>query len=118
MKLAGNAGQRSGRGRSGLARARLRGARRRAGRGAAWSIRRVGVTLGLAGCALTGAAAAVAAGHQTGWTIVPAPDGSRSGDNTLNQVSTGGPQWRIVKTVRGTNLPQFQSIAVASTRNA
>jgi len=86
----------------------------------------VGVTLGLAGSALTGAAAAPAplaaaapaAGHQTGWTIVPAPDGSRSGDNTLNQVSTGGPQWRIVKTVRGTNLPQFQSIAVASTRNA
>ena len=63
---------------------------------ASW-VRRAGVTLGLAGCVLIGAAvapggagpAAAAAGHRDGWRIVPSPDGSRFGDNTLVQVSAG-----------------------------
>jgi hypothetical protein len=64
---------------------------------AALSVRRVGVPLGLPGCVLAGAAvapggagpAAAAAGHQAGWRIVPSPNGSRVGDNTLVQVSAG-----------------------------
>jgi hypothetical protein len=58
-------------------------------------IRRVGVPLGLAGLLLTGAAAApggpaaFAAGHQTGWRIVPSPNRARVGNNTLVQVSVG-----------------------------
>ena len=60
-------------------------------------IRQVGVTLCLAGLLLTAAAAApggtgpaaFAAGHQTGWRIVPRPNGVRSGSNTLVQVSAG-----------------------------
>jgi len=68
----------------------------RAGR-AALSVREAGVTLGLAGFLLTGAAVApggagpagFAAGHRAGWRIVPSPNGSRFGDNTLVQVSAG-----------------------------
>jgi hypothetical protein len=58
-------------------------------------IRRVGVPLGLAGLLLTGAVAApggpaaFAAGHQTGWRIVPSPNRARVGNNTLVQVSVG-----------------------------
>jgi hypothetical protein len=59
-------------------------------------IRWIGITLGLAGLLATGAAAApggtgpaaFAAGHQTGWRIVPSPNGVRYG-NTLVQVSAG-----------------------------
>jgi len=64
---------------------------------AALSVRRAGIALGLAGCVLIGAAAApggagpaaAAAGHRAGWNIVPSPNGSRFGDNTLVQVSAG-----------------------------
>jgi hypothetical protein len=57
-------------------------------------VRRVGITLSLAGCVLIGAAVApgpvaLAAGHPVGWRIVPSPNGSRFGDNTLVQVSAG-----------------------------
>ena len=99
MNLAGGAGPRSGRGRPGQDPALRYGARwpRRPGhRGAAASVRRAGVTLGLAGCVLAGAAAApgagpaaLAAGHQTGWTFVPSPNGSQFGDNALVQVAAG-----------------------------
>jgi hypothetical protein len=63
-------------------------------RTAALPVRRAGVTLGLAGFLLGCAAvapgpAAFAAGDGTGWSIVPSPNGSRSGDNALVQVSAG-----------------------------
>ena len=99
MHLADNAGQRSGHGRPDQAHTLRGGARRRRRRRnlVATPIRRVGVTLGLAGLLLTGAAAApgstgpaaFAAGHQAGWRIVPSPNRARSGDNTLMQVSAG-----------------------------
>jgi len=98
MNLADNTGQRSGHGRPDQARAprdRARRPRRRRNLGAAMPIRRAGITLGLAGLLLTGAAAApggtgpaaFTAGHQSGWRIVPSPNGA--GDNTLVQVSVG-----------------------------
>ena len=70
---------------------------RRGGRPAARSVRRAGVALGLAGLLLGGAAAAPAplaqaasaAGHRTGWRIVPSPNGSAAADNALVQVSAG-----------------------------
>ena len=100
MNIADSAGQRSGRGRPDQARALrdcARRPRRRRDLVAAMPIRRIGVTLGLTGLLLTGAAAApggigpaaFAAGHQTGWRIVPSPNRARSGDNTLMQVSAG-----------------------------
>ena len=98
MNLADSTGQRSGRGRPDQARALRDGARRPRRRRdlvAAMPIRRVGVPLGLAGLLLTGAAAApggpaaFAAGHQTGWRIVPSPNRARFGNNTLVQVSVG-----------------------------
>ena len=63
------------------------------------SARHAGVTLGLAGFLLSGATAApgtagpaaAAAVHRTGWSIVPSPNGSRFGDNTLVRVSAGSP---------------------------
>jgi hypothetical protein len=71
--------------------------RRRAVRGAALSVRRVGVTLGLAGCVLAGSAAApggdgaaaLTGGDRAGWRIVPSPNGPPFGDHTLVQVSAG-----------------------------
>lgn len=81
---------------AGLAPAAAARWQRRGGRVAALSVRRVGVTLGLAGCVLIGAAVApggagpaTAAGHRAGWSIVPSPNGSSFGDNTLVQVSAG-----------------------------
>lgn len=67
---------------------------RRGRRSAALAVRRAGVTLGVAGFLLGGAAvapgpAAFAAGGSTGWSIVPSPNGARSGDNALVQVSAG-----------------------------
>jgi hypothetical protein len=70
---------------------------RRGDRVAVISVRRAGVTLSVAGCVLIGAAvapggaspAALAAGHRAVWRIVPSPNGSRFGDNTLVQVSAG-----------------------------
>ena len=70
---------------------------RRRGRMAALSIRRAGITLGLAGFLIGGAAvapspvgaAAFADQHRTGWRIVPSPNGSAAADNTLMQVSAG-----------------------------
>ena len=70
---------------------------RRRGRMAALSIRRAGITLGLAGFLIGGAAvvpssvgvAAFADVHRTGWRIVPSPNGSAAADNTLMQVSAG-----------------------------
>jgi hypothetical protein len=61
------------------------------------SARHAGVTLGLAGFLLSGAImapggagpAAAAAGHGTGWSIVPSPNASHTGGNTLVQVSAG-----------------------------
>jgi hypothetical protein len=75
----------------------IKAGQRRGGRVAALSGRRTAVTLGLAGLLLGGAAAApgplapaaFAAGHGTGWRIVPSPDGARFGDNALVQVSAG-----------------------------
>src|SRR5205823_8472773 len=69
---------------------------RRASRAAALSARRAAVTLGLAGLLLGGATvasappapAAFAAGHGTGWRIVPSPNGGRI-NNTLVQASAG-----------------------------
>ena len=69
---------------------------RRGGLAPALSVRRAGVTLGLAGCVLGGAAAplsglspaAAAAGPRDGWSIVAGPNGSRV-DNTLVGVSAG-----------------------------
>ena len=63
-------------------------------RTAAQSVRYAVVTLGLAGMLLGAAAvasgpAAYATGHSTGWSIVPSPNGVRSGDNALVQVSAG-----------------------------
>src|SRR5690349_9283453 len=61
------------------------------------SARHAGVTLGLAGFLLSGAMmapggagqVAAAAGHRTGWSIVPSPNASHTGGNTLVQVSAG-----------------------------
>jgi hypothetical protein len=59
-------------------------------------VRTAAVTLGLAGLVLGGAVApgplapaAFAARQSTGWSIVPSPNGARSGDNALVQVSAG-----------------------------
>src|SRR2546430_5016450 len=67
---------------------------RRASRAAALSARRAAVTLGLAGLLLGGATvasappapAAFAAGHGTGWRIVPSPNRGRV-NNTLLRAS-------------------------------
>lgn len=72
----------------------IKAGQRQGRRGAALAVRRAGVTLGVAGLLLGGAAvapgpAAFAAGDSTGWSIVPSPNGARSGDNALVQVSAG-----------------------------
>jgi hypothetical protein len=73
-------------------------------RTAALPVRRVGITLGLAGVLLGAAvvpggvgAAAWAAGQRAGWHVVPSPNGARYGDNTLMQVSAepGSDTWAV-----------------------
>lgn len=64
-------------------------------RKAALSVRRAGISLGLASLLFGGTAAhravlpAAAAGQRTGWGVVPSPHRPGTGDNTLVQVSAG-----------------------------